>query len=120
MLLMPAPRRANRFANEGEKRDQQQQCRKRGPIVLTTHTPARSPTGDHPTKAAIAKIQRNERANSNEHKSLGNVVKHVVSLLVAKGEENVRRGAACNGGVPHDHALSCAESSDIGVEAGDL
>src|SRR5579863_8134267 len=65
----------------------------------------RTPQRRIPIRAAIAEIEADKQHNDGEADPFPHVMKDVMAHLVAEHGENLGRIHACDGGVPHHHAL---------------
>src|SRR5580692_4796996 len=100
MLAVAAKGASDGSCDKSKNGEQEQEGRKRGPIVQAADPPAAAPPCEHPANCAITQVKQNEKYHRGEGQTLPDVVEHVVTHFVSRDENNLRRGHLGDGCIP--------------------
>src|ERR1700722_8815075 len=116
MLVAAAEGASDGSRNESENGEQEQEGRKRGPVVQAAYFPTAAPACEHPANCAVTQVKQNEKYHRGGGQTLPDVVENVVTHFVPSDEDNLRRGHLGDGCIPNYDSFRSAESSDVSVE----
>ena len=83
-----------------------------------THAPALLETRQRPISDPVKQVKADEQANRRGGNANHDVVQNVVSHLMAKDKESLRRAGMLDRCVPDHYALGWSKACDVGVERG--
>src|ERR1700722_494591 len=116
MLVVAAKGTSDGSRDKSKNGEQEQEGRKRGPIVQAADSPTGAPAREHPSNCAITQVKENEKYHCGEGETLPDVVENVVTHFVSRDEDNLRRGHLGDGCIPNYNSFRSAESGDVSVE----